>query len=256
MSEPRRFLADPDVSPFERDLLESWSSEQPSAAARARALAIGGVTVAALVGGAGAAAAPKAASVGAAALAKWGVLGVLVAGMATATVAVLREAPVAPSAPPTATASLATGASGPSTPNPTAQSTTPMGPPAVSPADLPAAAPDPTAAHAKGHVAAASGVVGAPSLAEEIALFDRARAALDAGEADRALGLLDTYESRFRSGAFGQEAEVLRVQALLRRGDRARASSVGERFLAAHPSSPHAARIRAILTPGAPPSNL
>jgi outer membrane protein assembly factor BamD (BamD/ComL family) len=90
------------------------------------------------------------------------------------------------------------------------------------------------------------------SLGEEIASFERARSALDAGDADRALGLLDAYEKRFPTGTFVQEAEVLRVQALARKGDEAGARRVGQRFLAAHPSSPHAARIRAILDPSNP----
>ena len=271
MTELRRFLSDPDATPFERDLLESWSSEQPSAGARARALAIGGVAVVTLVGaaaagttaaaaGAGATtaagAAPKVA-IGVAAILKWAAVGALVAGAAVATVALVREPAVDPRAPAPAAQSTASTTRGASPSIARATAPSPVEPPTISPADLPAAAPvpsadAPTTRTTTSSAASSSGLAPSPGLADEIALFDRARAALDAGEADRALGLLDSYESRFRTGSFIQEAEVLRVQALVRKGDRERASRVGQRFLAAHPTSPHAARIRAILAPSNP----
>jgi len=39
----------------------------------------------------------------------------------------------------------------------------------------------------------------------------------------------------------------MRVEALLRKGDRAGARSLADRFLARNPSSPYAARIRSML---------
>jgi len=44
-----------------------------------------------------------------------------------------------------------------------------------------------------------------------------------------------------------QEATLLRVQALMKRGDRAAARDVAERFLASHPSSPHEQKMRRLL---------
>jgi hypothetical protein len=269
MSDPRRILDGPSTTPFERDLLESWASEQPSPAARARALAIAGVaagtlaastvaTVAAAstTGAAAGTAAPGAAGAGGAGVAvvaKWGVLLALVIGSAVGGVLVLRSARTA-DAPPAAvpTSSLATAATAATTAQPGPVITPAPTPPpsdepkAVSPADLPAAAPAALPA-TTATTAATSGATATPSFAEEIASFERARAALDAGDADRAIALVDTYERRFPAGTFLQEAEVLRVQALTRKGDSAGARRVGQRFLAAHPTSPHAARIRAIL---------
>jgi hypothetical protein len=267
MSELRRILDGPSTTPFERDLLESWASEQPSPAARARALAIAGAAAgtlaaaaaatatAASTGAAAGTAAPGTAAAGAggaAVIAKWGILLALVVGSAVGGVLVLRGLRSARTAdaPPTAVATspLAT----------TTTTTTPTATPrdeakVVSPADLPAAAPAAATTTTAAGTAAATGTVAtadtaaAASFAEEIASFDRARAALDAGDADRAIALVETYERRFPSGTFLQEAEVLRVQALTRKGDTAGAHRVGQRFLAAHPTSPHAARIRAIL---------
>lgn len=273
MSDPRRIpegrLLDDGATPFERDLLESWSSEQPSSAARARALALAGVAAgtlaaatAATTAGAtanlgAAAAAPKAAGLGLALVVKWGFLFVVVTAGAIAGVAVLGRKTADDGATRAATTPVVAPA-----PPPAAVGTTPaVEPKTVSLADLPPApatdiATAPTGASTAAVVAArphgATGTPTEPSISDEIAAFDRARAALDAGDSDRALALVDVYEKRFPSGTFVQEAEVLRVQALSRKGDSSGARRVGQRFLAAHPTSPHAARVRAILDTSSP----
>jgi TolA-binding protein len=131
-------------------------------------------------------------------------------------------------------------------------------PPAISPGDLKAApsvrAPS-TAAPRAAATTSVAPVAAAPaggSLPAEIAALDRARKALEGGDPAQALGLVDAYEAQYPNGTFSEEAEVLRVEALAKRGDRARATAAGQRFLAAHPTSPHAARIRAILAPSNP----
>ncbi len=268
MNEPRRLLADPDASTFERDLLESWSSEGPSPNARTRVLTLVAGAVAGAVaatatatGGAssavGAAVAPKVvAAAGLSGAAKIGILGVMLLVSAIVSVTVVRgshdaaplQTPLAaaepvqvvvPAPPPTLVPA----------PAPT------MDPPTVSPADLPAApsaALSATSPSASPRAQSAGPADPPSSVTEEIAAFDRARTALAAGEIDRAIGLLDTYERRFPTGTFIQEAEVLRVKALAAKGDRAGARRTGERFLAAHPTSPHASRIRAIVDSSSP----
>jgi TolA-binding protein len=241
MSEPPRLLGDPTVTPFERDLLASWDTEQPSAEARARALAMAGAAAGTLAATAGAVAgtAPKAAAAGAAAFTKWVVIGAVILASAAgvgAVVAVTRS-------PQSDTAATAKAPA--TTPTVPVASVATAEPPTVSPADLPtapsAAIPSaPATVHARPST-------GDATLSEEIASFDRARAALAAGRADQSLVLIDAYEKRFPTGTFIQEAEVLRVEALSRRGDHDAAVRVGQRFLAAHPTSPHAERIRAIL---------
>lgn len=275
MSEPRRLLTDVEgATPFERDLLESYAAEQPSAAARARALGIATVaagtvaTIGATAGAAGAAA-PKAAGLAGLAIVKWVLVGVAVAGSATAAVVAVRSdhdrAPLAvtasPAAPPTApTAPRATPApttATPATPEPVVE------PLAISPADLEAAPAVAAPVGPSGHVASATVAAVAPappvtaapsggSLPAEIAALDRARRSLESGDPAQALAQVDAYEARYPNGTFSEEAEVLRIEALVKRGDRTRAASVGQRFLAAHPASPHAPRIRAILSPSNP----
>jgi TolA-binding protein len=91
------------------------------------------------------------------------------------------------------------------------------------------------------------------ALGDQVASIDRARAALAAGDAREAVAQTDDNEARFPHGSLLQEATVLRVEALLRLGDRSRAHEVGERFLAAYPTSPHAARVRQMLSPNQNP---
>ncbi|KYF93925.1 hypothetical protein BE20_07830 [Sorangium cellulosum] len=78
-------------------------------------------------------------------------------------------------------------------------------------------------------------------------MIDRARDALGAGDAAGCLSALDAYDRRFPRSAMGEEATVLRIEALIRLGDRARAADLGQRFLASRPTSPHAAGVRALL---------
>ncbi len=90
-------------------------------------------------------------------------------------------------------------------------------------------------------------VQGPSSLAEELAILDQVRAALARGDATSALRALDQREVRFPRGSLGPEAALLRVEALLSRGDEAGARALAEAFLAAHPSGPHAERMRSII---------
>jgi hypothetical protein len=257
MSEPRRFLRDSSATDFERDLLASYAAEQPSSAARARAVAIAGVaavgTVAASAGAsaaAGGVAAPKVVAVGVGALLKVGIVATMVVAVGVVGVVVERRVH---GAAPSADATASPGASVSTSTNASPGESTSARPEtrAVSPEDLPSAPESAASTHAVAR-AATSGPRTEGTLAEEIAAFDRARGALEGGQADRALSLIDDYETRFPNGTFGQEAEVLRVKALVHAGDRAGASRAGQRFLAAHPTSPHAARVRAILESSTP----
>jgi hypothetical protein len=92
------------------------------------------------------------------------------------------------------------------------------------------------------------------SLREEAALLERARAALARSDTTGALSVLGTYGARFPAGRLGQEAAVLRVAALLARGDRASAVAATNAFVRAHPSSPYVARLRALVPPDPSPS--
>ena len=84
-------------------------------------------------------------------------------------------------------------------------------------------------------------------LDEQVAKLNRARSLLASGDPSGALPILRDYEREFPRGAFSEESALLRIQALIARGDRALATSAGSRFLAEHPRSMHASKVRAIL---------
>lgn len=86
-------------------------------------------------------------------------------------------------------------------------------------------------------------------LSREVAILDQVRGALLRRDAKSAISLLDRRESEFGgAGVLGQEALVLKVQALLLAGDRAAAARVGKAALATRPRGPQADRLRALLT--------
>lgn len=85
----------------------------------------------------------------------------------------------------------------------------------------------------------------APStLVEELALIQSVRAALARSDANTALRSLDDYASRYPKGRLKTEALVLRVATLAELGDRASAKRLADQFLATHPDSPYAQRLR------------
>jgi hypothetical protein len=85
------------------------------------------------------------------------------------------------------------------------------------------------------------------SLAEEIPLIDAARRALRGGTPAQSLAILDDYGRRFPGGVLAQEATVERIEALSALGRRGEAARIGRSFLASHPASPLAARVRGMV---------
>jgi hypothetical protein len=84
-------------------------------------------------------------------------------------------------------------------------------------------------------------------LAAEVALVDRARAALASGSASRALEELRTYESAFPEPRLLPEVLFLRMEAHLAAGNAARARETAEQSVRLFPRSPHAARAREVI---------
>jgi outer membrane protein assembly factor BamD (BamD/ComL family) len=80
----------------------------------------------------------------------------------------------------------------------------------------------------------------------ELQRLDATRRRLAAGQADQALALLDAYERATPRGVLKLEAEVLRIDALARSGRLAQAQARAASFLARHPNSVLAARVRRI----------
>lgn len=249
MSQPRRLLSDAGATPFERELLESWQREQPSSAARDRALALGAAAAGSLVA-AGASSGAKTVA-WTTACAKWAIAATIAGASIIAGVVAWPMREPAPSsmaattAPPAAAPALGTTTTTPLPPDP---------PETISPSDLPSVAstrlPAPSPPARGTTMTAGSG-----GLEDEISAFDAARSALTANDVEGALRLLDTYQRRFPRGTFAQEAEVLRIEALTRKNDHTGAALAAARFLEAHPGSPHAAKVRSMLRASAPTSN-
>jgi hypothetical protein len=85
------------------------------------------------------------------------------------------------------------------------------------------------------------------TLAAEIAALDHARDLVQQGRAADAQRELDDFDRRFPNSTLAQEAAVTRIEALVRAGRNAEATSAGNRFLAGHPDSSHAQRVRDLL---------
>ncbi|WP_437928658.1 hypothetical protein WMF37_05170 [Sorangium sp. So ce291] len=256
MTDPKPLgeLGAEETTEFERALLRSWKHESPSSAARARALAIAGLAAGTSAAPPADAApapapAPQAAPGKLLAIAKWSLGTAIGVGLLGAGVALLR-----PPAPPAAAApsSAPPAALAP----PVAPAPTPSGPVTSAPlplqtSALPGPAPATVASPPRSTSAAPRArpapVEPADALREQVAIIDRARDALGAGDAAGCLSELDAYDRRFPRSAMGEEATVLRIEALIRLGDRARAADLGQRFLASRPTSPHAAGVRALL---------
>jgi hypothetical protein len=89
------------------------------------------------------------------------------------------------------------------------------------------------------------------TLSDEVALLDRARTALQQGDFDAALSMLETYERR-PEARLGDEAALLRMEALAGAGRKTEAAELATRFLAANPTSTLADRARSYLDPREP----
>lgn len=246
MSDPRRLLEEEDGKDLGRALLRSARADRPGPRARQRTLKALGVGGAIVGASATVSSASAAASASGLSLLKW-IAGGVVSGLLVVGGASTLQQPASPPPPPVAAAAArvaaratvvaqAAQASPLTPPTPQGEGAEPPAPPA------PGAAP-PVAHAARSGAAKPS----ASALAEEVQLLDRARAALEGGDAASAIEALERRDQRFGGGALGPEARVIRIEALLARGDRARAAAEARSFLASHPDSPLASRVRSLL---------
>lgn len=254
MSEPQRLL-DEGGDDLSLSLLRSARGDGPSPHARRKTMvALGlaggvgaGVTAATATG----AASTMAKSSATAALAKWIGMGVIGGIVTVGTVEVVQT-----KSAPAVTQSAAINA-GPGAKMKPAKGLAPaaVNVPAAEPAPIEAEAPAPAIEEPAAKPSAApieapratARPADKPTLADEVAALDAARVALSSGNAAAALRALDDHDRRFPGGVLGMEATVLRIEALVARGDRASASRLGRAFLDAHPRSPHASRVRTLI---------
>ncbi len=93
----------------------------------------------------------------------------------------------------------------------------------------------------------ATRVAKASSLPEQVLSLDRARVALNSGDASAALAEISRYRGTWPKGVFLTEASVLEIEALAKSGQVALAGKRARAFVAAHPDSPQVARLRALI---------
>lgn len=105
-----------------------------------------------------------------------------------------------------------------------------------------------TSANAKpADLQAAGDTQPAGSVALEIEALERARAQLGRKDGQGALAALRAYSREHPAGVLAQEADVLRVEALLLVGERKAASDLAERLLQQRADTPHRARLQGLL---------
>jgi hypothetical protein len=277
MSDPRR-LREGAARGLDRALLESALEDRAAAGAEERALAALGLGAVAATGfgalAAQGASAPKAAAVASkvasAVLLKWLGIGVVATVAVSAPVTYLvvsraeRAATVAPAAsagPPQARAARTSPPSARPAPSLGASDEAAVDRVTASAAEAPAIAvsaladapaPAPTTPASAPSTPASAPTTPAPaqrvsSLSPEIDVLDRARHALAAHDPVAARAALDEYQRRFPRGSLREEAELASIESLVLAGDSAGTREAAARFLAAHPDSAYAGRVRAIV---------
>ena len=257
MADPHRLLEE-EGSPLERALLASARADRPPEASRRRVASALGLPIGGGIGGgagasaAGSASSAAAGSAGATAtgsglLAKWIAIALLGGAMTGAALFRLtgsretRRGGEDRGAP-----ALAATAATPDATAPDAGVTSDAAPTAVT--GQPARARVRATADAGAPEAGVTRDATAPdALARELALLDEARAALAGGDARAGLYWVEEHSLAFPDGVLAPEAELLRVEARLLLGERARAARGARRFLARHPNSPLAPRARELL---------
>lgn len=230
------------------------------AAAGAAGASAGGASLGAGVAGAGATVAKVA---GVSLFTK--LVGVAVVGLAVTGGAVLARHELASAPDPSVPVESSTSPKGlesvaqtlPGTPNapvPTAKLTADDPAPALEattkPAESPKATPEAPEAPKPSATSKPSSTAESPretTLRDEVVLLDRARAEIARGATTEALATLAKHDATYPRGFLGSEAEVLRIEALVRAGRTAEATSRGEALLAREPNGPHAQRVRTLL---------
>ncbi|HEY4160384.1 MAG TPA: outer membrane protein assembly factor BamD [Polyangiaceae bacterium] len=225
-----KLVAPDQPTPLEKLLMNAVSNEHPSADQRARVrLALGLAPIVAVP-----AAIQPALKSSWRVFAKVAVGGAAVAGAVAAVLFV--RAPHVPTPLPVTPTHVATPpvvAAPEPVPAPLAAD---PAPPVIQADDL---AAEPSADKAPAAARGASAKAEDPDLAGQILLIEQARKAISSGNAVSASQALDSYAVQYPRGSFGQEASVLRIEAIDLRGDHAQATQLARAFLTRYPKSPH-----------------
>lgn len=242
----------------ESALLEASRGERAPADVRARTLQALGISTAAATTAVTATTAASAAPAASASTVGWGLavkvvaLSVLAGGVFAGALVV--RAPHEPAASPAAARVVMPPAS-----EPIASAPAVSPPSAVSeePSSSPSATvtenPTPTGFRTRPRSPAGHRASENDHLAREVVALEHAQQSLAAHDPAGALRWLDQYRVEFPSGALASDATVLRVQALLAKGDLSGAKALADRYAKDHPDSPYAKRIEDLARDGATP---
>jgi hypothetical protein len=248
VNDPVRLVADPGCPESQRALLQHGANITPPRDAEARVwMALVASLGAAAAGGAAAAdASTKTVTTGAGV--KTGLASMKIAAIVAGVTALAAAVALASYVfSPTTHDRSGPGAAAP----PPAVEAPEIAPPPPSPAAVeppPADGPPPAGAPPARTAPGAHRSVRSPArrLGDETMLIKDARQALRAGDAARALRLLEESRRLFPSGVLQQERERLAIEALVKAGRAAEASARATAFLRKYPDSPHASEIRAL----------
>ncbi|MEM7152858.1 MAG: hypothetical protein AAF799_08445 [Myxococcota bacterium] len=133
----------------------------------------------------------------------------------------------------------------PPTPVPQTPSEAPTAVPPSTPSPSPSRPPHRTRRPPSSPKPSAAPEPAEPSLAEELALFRRATLMVERDPA-RALELLERHRQRFPQGTLRTEGQVLRARALCALGRTEEATRLRDGFIAQHPGSALATRMRSV----------
>lgn len=264
MSDPRRYLDDEHAEPLARALVRSADRDgldDARTAALARALGLAGgesTAFAARAAAAGQATAQVGAKAGSLGGTKWALVAIAAGVVAGAVLLGVGRgddhAPRAPAPPATVVAPVAAPIAEPTA----AALPEPTTPEAVSVALLPEAPPEPASPRvnhdpgARASAAAAAAPSASDDLSAEIRALESVRVALAERRVTDARAGLGSYQRAFPKKMLGNEARVLEIETLLAEGRRAEGEALARAFLATSADSPYAARVRSLLTGGAP----
>jgi hypothetical protein len=90
------------------------------------------------------------------------------------------------------------------------------------------------------------------SIADQARTLNGVRGVIAGGDGSRALSSLDDFARRFPASPLGEEALVLRIEALVASGDRDAARRSAARLFSQYPNSAYARRVRSVLGDAAP----
>lgn len=240
MSDPERLLDSDGVDPQVRELLQSLRDVSPAGGAAAKswgrmAAKVAAVPVLATASSSAAAhVGPAAATVARIGAGAWKTIGLKVAvGALASTVAGVGAVSLY---------SEHASHSSPRSPLETARAVTPARAAPV-PVGEPPSPVTPRAAEKLSNTPAPA-IPRHSALDEETSMLAKARNALRGGDARAAAGALSQLQSAFPGGQLVQERDVLTVEVLAAIGNVAAAKHKAQVFIAAHPTSPHSAKLR------------